>query len=73
MLISVNSNISSVFFFLNYSKLRTQAIQPNACINDPGPTPQELIDELSWSGRSNEDYLLNLNASIMAESTQPVK
>ncbi|CAH8647085.1 unnamed protein product [Schistosoma haematobium] len=56
-----------------YTKLRTQAIQPNAYINDPGPTPQELIDELSWSGRSNEDYLLNLIASIMAESTQPVK
>ncbi|CAH8606267.1 unnamed protein product [Schistosoma mattheei] len=56
-----------------YTKLRTQAIQPNACINDPGPTPQELIDELSWSGRSNEDYLLNLNASIMAEITKPVK
>ncbi|CAH8662940.1 unnamed protein product [Schistosoma rodhaini] len=56
-----------------YTKLRTQAIQPNASINDPGPTPQELINELRWSGRSNEDYLLNLKASIMAESTQPVK
>ncbi|CAH8593305.1 unnamed protein product [Schistosoma turkestanicum] len=56
-----------------YAKLRTQAIQSNSGITDPGPTPQELIDELTWSGRSNENYLLNLNASIMAESTQPVK
>ncbi|KAK4475592.1 hypothetical protein MN116_000868 [Schistosoma mekongi] len=53
-----------------YAKLRTQAAQSNSGINDLGPTPQELINEFNWSGKNNEDYLLNLNASVMAESTQ---
>ncbi|KAH8863270.1 hypothetical protein KSF78_0002626 [Schistosoma japonicum] len=45
-------------------------IQSNSGIIDLGPTPQELINEFNWSGKSNEDYLMNLNASVMAESTQ---
>nr|CAH8873466.1 unnamed protein product [Trichobilharzia regenti] len=56
-----------------YAKLRTQAIQRDSGVRDPGPTPQDLIDQLNLPPENNTDYLLNLSASVMAESTEPVR
>ncbi|CAH8872465.1 unnamed protein product [Trichobilharzia szidati] len=56
-----------------YAKLRTQAIQRDSGVRDPGPTPQDLIDQLNLPPENNADYLLNLSASVMAESTEPVR
>ncbi|CAH8640897.1 unnamed protein product [Heterobilharzia americana] len=55
-----------------YTKLRTQAVQRGSSIRDPGPTPQELIDQLGLQLNRNTDFLLNLSSSVMAESTQPI-